>query len=99
FVDPTTKRRVNHQLHSAAFVEETLGDDRCLGRNCAEHGAARDDVFDRLLSAGWIESAFLLEPANRVSGCGSITNRRAIDYICRHVGDFLTKVGYLLREF
>ncbi len=49
FVDASAEGRVDHELHAAAFVEETLGDDRVLRGHRAEHGAACDDVFDGLL--------------------------------------------------
>src|SRR6266566_7113287 len=51
-VDARTQRRVDHQLHAAAFIEETLGDDGALGGNIAQHGAAFEDVLNGLLGGG-----------------------------------------------
>ncbi len=63
-VDASAERRVNDQLHAAAFVEEALGDDRLLRRHRAQHSAALQDVFDRLLRAGIVEAALVLEPTH-----------------------------------
>ena len=64
-VDAATEWSVNHKLHPAAFVEETLCDHRSLAGHSAEHRAARDDVFNELLRAGGIEPALLLQPVHR----------------------------------
>ncbi len=55
---------MDHKLHTAAFVEESLGDHGLLSGHRAKNCAARDDVFDRLLGACVIEAAFDLQPAN-----------------------------------
>src|SRR5437667_6474151 len=52
FVDARAKRGVDDQLHAAAFVEETLGNDGALGGNIAQHGAAFEDVLNGLLGGG-----------------------------------------------
>ena len=63
-VDASAEGRVNDELHAAAFVEEALGDDRLLRRHGAQHGAALQDVFDRLLGAGIVQAALVLEPTH-----------------------------------
>src|SRR5882672_11200158 len=98
FVDPATERRVNHQLHSAALVEETFRDNRCLCGNRSQDRPAGNDVLYGLLRAGPIESAFLFEPTKSRSGCAKVPERRAIDDGFRHVGDLLAQLGYLLRK-
>jgi len=64
FVDAPAERRVDDELHPAAFVEEALGNDGLLGRNFAQNGAAGDDVFDELLSGRIVEAAFLFQPCD-----------------------------------
>src|ERR1700733_4322324 len=54
-VDAAAERGVNYQLHSAALVEETLGDDCFLRRDRSEHRPAGNDILDGLLRAGSIE--------------------------------------------
>src|SRR5580700_1285545 len=56
-VDSSTERRVDHQLHSTAFIEETFGDDRLLRGHGSEHGASLQNVFDHLLGARVVEAA------------------------------------------
>src|SRR5271166_3332197 len=61
-VHAATKRRVDDELHSAALVEEALGDDRLLRRHFAQHRAPSDDVLDQLLRTCVIEPALFLQP-------------------------------------
>ncbi len=51
-VDASAERRVEHELHAAALVKESLGDDTRLRRDAAENRAAADDVVDDLLGPG-----------------------------------------------
>ena len=44
-VDACAKRRMNDELHAAAFIEEALRDDRLLGGYGAQHGAAVQDML------------------------------------------------------
>ena len=44
FVDATAERGVDDELHTAAFVEETFGDDGGFARDGAEDGSTGDDV-------------------------------------------------------
>ncbi len=71
-VDAAAEGRVNHELHAAAFVEKSLGDDGGLRGNRAQHGAPGDDVLDGLLGAGVVEAALALEP---VDGRGDASAR------------------------
>jgi hypothetical protein len=70
FVDAASERRVNHQLHPTAFVEEPLRDDRGLRGNGSEHRPAGNNVLDSLLGPGTIQPAFCLQPANGLSRTG-----------------------------
>ena len=63
-VDASAERRVDDQLHAAAFVEETLGNDRVLRGHGAEDGASLQHVLDRLLGAG-VDPARILLSARR----------------------------------
>src|ERR1700739_367946 len=67
-IDARSERRVDDKLHSAAFVEEALGDYFFLGRNRAQHSAAGDNVLHKLFRAGAVERAFPLKPL-RGSSC------------------------------
>ena len=72
FVDAAAEGRVNDQLHAAAFVEKSLGDDRRLRGHGAQNRAALQNVFDRLLGAGIVEAAFFFQPGRLLaatSGC------------------------------
>src|SRR5712664_646502 len=62
FVDAAAEGRVDDQLHAATFIEEALGDHRCLRGHRAQDGTSGGDVFGGLLSAGWIETTLGLEP-------------------------------------
>src|SRR5690348_7527816 len=64
FVDACSEGRVDDELHAAAFVEEALGDDRCLRGDRTEQRAAGQNVFDGLFGAGVVQSAFVLQPAH-----------------------------------
>ena len=65
FVDPCSERGMDDQLHAAAFIKESFGDDRLQGRHRAEHGAPAHDVFDQLLSRGIVEAALRFQPLDR----------------------------------
>src|SRR5262249_52511572 len=63
-VDAAAEWRVDDQLHSAAFIEETLSDDGCLSRHSSKHSTALQDVLDRLLGARVIQAALFLQPTH-----------------------------------
>ena len=65
-VDAGAERSVDDQLHAAAFIEETLGNDGALGKNITQHGAAFEDVLNGLLDGGLLEAGFLLKPRYRL---------------------------------
>src|SRR5208282_282769 len=56
-VDPPSKRSVNHQLHSAAFIEEALRNHGSLCRHRTQHSPPLQNVFNRLLRARVIQPA------------------------------------------
>ena len=61
-VNPRAERRVDHELHAAALVEEAFRDDRVSAGHGAKHRAAGDDVVHELLGSRSIESALGREP-------------------------------------
>src|SRR6476660_3907848 len=61
-VDAAAERRVQHELHAAGFVEETLEDERLLRRNHAEGGPSLHEIACRLLRAARTEAGFCLKP-------------------------------------
>ena len=65
FVDAAAEGSVEDELHAAAVVEETLGDDGGFGGDGSEGCAAGDDVGDELVGSAGAEAALLHEP-----GCG-----------------------------
>src|ERR1700687_820470 len=52
FVDAPAKRRVDDQLHPAALVKKSFGDDRLLRGHVAQHRAPFERVLNQLLGAG-----------------------------------------------
>ena len=76
-VDAPAERRMDDELHAAAFIEEALGDDRLLRGHLAQHRAAGDDVLDQLLGAGVIEPAFVFQPRDRVLHLGWIRSAQS----------------------
>jgi hypothetical protein len=58
-IDARAERRVQDELHPSGFVEESLGDDRAIGRNDAENRFAGADVGDRLICSRVVEPAVL----------------------------------------
>ncbi len=61
---------MDHQLHAAAFIEEALGNDRALGGDIAENGAAFENVLNGLVGGGFVETALLLKPIYDFADCG-----------------------------
>ena len=51
FVDARTKRRMDNQLHAAAFVKKALGDNGIGGGDSAQHCSSGHNVFNGLLRA------------------------------------------------
>ena len=85
-VDPRPERRMNHQLHAAAFVEEALGDDRRLRGHGVQQRAPRRDVLDRLLGARVVQPALALSQltasrtfaSSRAIGCAIVSGMNAL---------------------
>ena len=72
-VNARSKRRVDNELHAAAFVEEALGDYRGLRGNRPKQCAARYNIFDSLLRARIVEAAFGFEPIHRSGDASGIS--------------------------
>ena len=99
FVDPPAKRRVDHQLHSAALIKESLRDNRLLRRHRAQHHPPLQDVLNRLLGARIIQPAFFLQPRHcyrdfRLSRRESHRRRPR-----QHLADHLPQLSHMLRQF
>src|SRR5438874_2209434 len=60
-IDARTERRMEHQLHAAALIEEALSDDGRVSGHGAQQRTADGDVLVRLFSAALIERALALE--------------------------------------
>ena len=67
-VDPRSERCVNHQLHSAGFVEEALEEEPLLGRHHAGGGVLRGDVSGRLLCSMLPDLTVLHQPVHSRPG-------------------------------
>ncbi len=86
-VDASAEGSVNHQLHAAAFVKETLGDDGVLRRHVSQHCPPLQDVFNRLLGAGVVQAALFFQPGDgfghfrlrlRDADTGRVLRRRSL---------------------
>src|SRR5205823_9814677 len=66
-VEPAAIRRVDDQLHAADFVEEALEDDRVEGRQHAERGARRGEIFDDLARRAVVDADRVGEPGERAT--------------------------------
>src|SRR5215510_13537830 len=83
---------MRHQLHSAAFIEESLRDNRLLRRYGTKHGLACQHILDNLLGTTLIQCTFLLEPAKYCAlGAERISGRHPII-------DIAPKAGHLSRQ-
>ena len=90
---------MNHKLHAAAFVEKSFRDHRILRRDCAQHCAAGDNIFNSLFGASTVESAFLFQPIDSGRGLRkSATNVTRRDAFRERV-DFLSYFANLLGKF
>src|ERR1700687_2973616 len=73
-VNSASEWSVDHELHTPAFIEEALGNDRRLRGDGAQDRTTRHHVFDCLLGSCVVESAFELEPGNCSDGvCGQLS--------------------------
>ncbi len=61
--NPSAERRMDDQLHPAAFVEKPLGDESILRRYGSQYSFSGSHILNRLLSPALVETAFLTEPA------------------------------------
>ena len=98
FVDAAAEGGVEDELHAAAVVEETLGDDGGFGGDGSEGGAAGDDVGDKLVGSAGAEAALLHEPG----GGGGYFGLRGGDVAWGDVGgkggDLFTEFAYAVGE-
>ncbi len=74
-VHACAERRMDDELHAAAFVEEPLGDDGLAGRHGPEDRAAGDDELDGLLGAGAVEAAGVHQPVDGRPAGGGLAGR------------------------
>ena len=88
FIDARAEGRVDHQLHAAAFVKKTLGNNHFLRRHGSQHGDSGQNVLDDLLRAGIVEAALRLEPFPRARR----RRFRAVSVLHGHMrGDFFAQ--------
>ena len=93
---------MDHQLHAAAFIEKSLGDNRLLRGNRAQNRAPRLNIFHNLLGATLIQAAFLHQPT-----CGRTLRRRwngtcfarPRGQIIQPGAHLFSNVGHLLGQF
>ncbi len=64
-IDARTEGCVDHELHPAGFVEESLRHDRGLAGHDPESALARAYVLDRLLGSPAVQGAFAFEKLDR----------------------------------
>ena len=76
---------MDHQLHAAGFVEETLEHHRVLGRQAAERGMRRGQILDQLAHGRLADAELIHQPAQ-----GAIA-RRVGRQVC---GDFRPKARH-----
>jgi hypothetical protein len=70
-IDPRPQRSVNHELHAAPFVEETLEDDPLARWHDADGRHLRGDVSDCLGRAELAHAALALEVRSQEAGVRS----------------------------
>src|SRR5437762_3541011 len=95
---------MDHELHSAAFVEEALGNDGVHAGHCAQNGPPGHNIFNGLFCARIIEAALPLEPLDGVENFGGFLVDEPLIYKTRHsvgseIADGLPQLTDLLREF
>src|SRR5579863_717279 len=95
FIDASAEGGMNYQLHASTFVKETLGDNGVLGRNVSQNGAALQDVLNRLLGAGVVETALLLQPGDGFRDCGlGLRNANRKD-VAQTIADLFAQIGHM----
>src|SRR5579883_186649 len=89
-VDARSEGRVDDELHSAAFIEETFGDDGVFRGHCAESAFAGENVEGGLFGSETIECAFVLEHFDRVRRCSDVETkaRDFVGQLARAAGSF-----------
>src|SRR5215469_954580 len=98
-IDARAKRRMNNELHAAAFIEETLGNDGSRGRDSAQNCSTRHNVFNKLLGAGIIQSTFSSQPLDGLHYFRGFLIHESGNRFGREFADALTQFAYLQREF
>src|SRR5213594_1804792 len=63
-VETTAKRRVQDQLHPAAFVEEPFGNNPLLSRHCSQYCTTGCDIGHSLFRAPPVQTTLRLKPAD-----------------------------------
>ncbi len=80
------------ELHAAALVKKTLGDDARPGRHRAQHGTSAHDVLQQLARRGLAEAALVHQP-RRGSGNMRIVKRDMFVVHARHAAANLLTQG------
>ena len=98
FVDSASERRVDYELHPAAFIEKAFCDNCVLCRHRAEHSPPLQNVFDHLLGARIVQATFFFQPRNRLSDfwlAGRNPDWRSVQ---QPVADLLPQIGNVQRQ-
>src|SRR5262249_8127049 len=98
-VNASAKRRMDHQLHAAAFIEEALGNDRRLRRHIAKHDAAFEYILNQLLCAGSIEPALASKPFHQLRDDRQTSPAFNRNYSGQAITDLFAQRPELLRKF
>src|SRR5581483_1261008 len=98
FVDAGAKRRMNHKLHAAAFVEKALGDNCALRGNGSEDGTSFKDVLNRLRRAGFIQAALFVQPGDGLRNLRHFGRKRDRRNPWQALADLAPKFGHVQRQ-
>src|SRR5580692_3767787 len=94
-VDPSSERRMYHQLHPAAFIEETFGNNCLLRGHSSQHGASLQNVFDHLLGTRVVQAAFFFQPRNCFGDFGLAERNPDRGNVWQAVADLLAQIRNL----
>ncbi len=102
-IDSPAERRMNDQLHPAAFVEEPLSDNCLLRRHGPQDRASGGDIGGCLLRPPLIQRALFTQPGNgrKARGQGRLSDAllitRPLPQATRPLCDFLSQRRHFRR--
>ena len=102
-VDAAAERRVQHQLHAAALVEEALHHQGILGRQGAQRGARTGQVVDDLARRGVVQAEVFVQPGDgmlqRGIGSGIGIGVAGLGGLAQQMVDLRAQAGHAGRQF